>query len=257
MKTNDSNINFQINFQSEFHTGSLEYNREQTRFFLSIENDEFIVERPFDLINTFSFPIIIHNFVLNDFARNYFTLISSNKNIVLKEIQTNHSTKIDDEIPSIAKSIFKLSFNKRKFLNDLSANRTDPNYNYAIDDLTHKSTLSKVTLQTSMNNFDIPLFIYDGKMKFVSFLSSFQFLIELANGPTHPTRSKLTAAYFPKMILLKSLGALLKSVKNPDNFQERSDEIIRPDRADYSARIGPFANSVWKGKFFLLSYFDT
>ena len=71
IKTSDKNIWMQINFIAELYSGSLElYNEEQLKF--HVTNNQKEVIQSVDLVNKYSFPIVVYGISLNEIANEIF-----------------------------------------------------------------------------------------------------------------------------------------------------------------------------------------
>jgi hypothetical protein len=97
---------------------------------------------------------------LNDFAARYFTAHTlPNKHVILP------STTAANPSTAAAKSVFKLTFNRRLFTADASAGKLGGAKNRSLKPpALHYQ--ARLTLLTNFSRFDIPLFIYDGLLKF-------------------------------------------------------------------------------------------
>ncbi len=160
-----SNVRFQIGFNSEIITGSLEFNKEQIKFFASSKHDSSSPDetvRSFDLINTFSFPVIIYNVVLSDQASKFFKVHATSSKFVHLQGSGANSTFHPSQVP-VHKSAFKLTFNRKKFLTENAKHLMNRSQKV-------NAFLGKASILTNFSKFDIPLFIDDGLLQFVSFV---------------------------------------------------------------------------------------
>lgn len=119
--------------------------------------------RTIDLINTYTFPLVIYNVSLNEYAREFFS-IDFNGPIFMQAFNTNISIPIE----KAHKPVLKLKFDRLKYIKE----------NYNCNCLSraslylnkHHNQIAKLRLNTNYTSFDVELFVYDGLIQIVSYL---------------------------------------------------------------------------------------
>jgi hypothetical protein len=94
IKTNDTNISLQINFNVNLHNGIIEYDENKFRYFVSNNDNNFEISKhlifkkkkiiltlinkkvqSIDFQNKYAFPISIHSIKMNKYTQKYFEVI--------------------------------------------------------------------------------------------------------------------------------------------------------------------------------------
>jgi hypothetical protein len=72
----------QMNFVAELHSGDLEFSEDKLGFYVANTQDKVRSEivQSVDLINKYSFPIVVHSISLNEVARSIFEVSYSATN---------------------------------------------------------------------------------------------------------------------------------------------------------------------------------
>ena len=105
---------------------------------------------------------------LNNYATRYFSLIGFNGPVLMDAFQQNkQSSNKQTNSNELKKTIFKIKFNRKQFIQDQINNYNHESLFLSTYDLNdYLNRIAKLTLITNYTSFDVPLFVYDGKLKY-------------------------------------------------------------------------------------------
>ena len=124
------------------------------------------------MVNTLPFPVAIYNVTMNEYAHRFYRAYGLKKNTVLEAVGQDVPLGSSTPLPE-QKSVFKVAFNKRLYLNHLwvlLASEVNKYNNYTeywfFSEHVHKK-LAKMTIHTNYPDLDVPLYAYNGELRFV------------------------------------------------------------------------------------------